>query len=298
MRFILVDWGTTRVRAYLVDGETIADRAEADEGVSALSKGEHAGVFQRLCGTWLRRERDLPAALVGMVGSREGWIEAPYAVCPAAPADVARAMIAVDLGGGRTGHIVPGLRCEPSPGAVDVMRGEETLAFGAGVSDGLICLPGTHSKWIVMRGGRVERFASYMTGEMYALMRHHSMVGRPATEPEDPAGFELGLAAAERNGGAGRVGLLHLLFGARAATVTGRLPPAALGPYISGLLTGDEINGAFAQFEKPEALTVIADAPRADLFAKALARHGVRAIAKPPVDALVRGIGRILGARA
>src|SRR5918998_4406408 len=265
MRFILVDWGTTRVRAYLVEGDTIVDRVEADEGVSALSKGQHAGVFRRLCGPWPGRGRALPVAFVGMVGSREGWVEAPYAACPAAPADVAQAMIAVDLGDGRTGHIVPGLRCEPAPGAVDVMRGEETLAFGSGVADGLICLVGTHPKWVEMRGGRLHRFATYLTGEMYALMRHHSMVGRPATEPEDPAGFDLGLAAAERNGGAGRVGLLHLLFGARAATVTGRLPPAALAPYISGLLTGDEINGAFAQFERPETLTVIADRRRAEL---------------------------------
>jgi 2-dehydro-3-deoxygalactonokinase len=298
MRFILVDWGTTRVRAYLVDGGTIAERAEADEGVSALSKGQHAGVFRRLCGAWLEREPDLPVALVGMVGSREGWVEAPYAVCPAAPADVARAMIAVDLGEGRAGHIVPGLRCEPAPGAVDVMRGEETLAFGAGVADGLICLVGTHPKWVEMRGGRLHRFATYLTGEMYALMRHHSMVGRPATEPEDPAGFDLGLDAAERNGAAGRVGLLHLLFGARAATVTGRLPPAALGPYISGLLTGDEINGALAQFDKPDAVTVIADGPRAELFAKALARHGVRAHFKPPVEALIAGLSCILNARS
>jgi 2-dehydro-3-deoxygalactonokinase len=148
-----------------------------------------------------------------------------------------------------------------------------------------------------MRGGRVNRFATYLTGEMYALMRQHSMVGRPATEPEDPAGFDLGLAAAERNGGAGRVGLLHLLFGARAATVTGRLPPAALGPYISGLLTGDEINGAFAQFDKPESLTVIADGPRAEIFSKALARHDVRAVRKSPTHALVAGLGRILAAR-
>ena len=74
MRFILVDWGTTRVRAYLVDDETIAERVEADEGVSALSKGEHAGVFRRLCEPWLEREPDLPVALVGMVGSREGWV--------------------------------------------------------------------------------------------------------------------------------------------------------------------------------------------------------------------------------
>jgi 2-dehydro-3-deoxygalactonokinase len=124
MRFILVDWGTTRVRAYLVDGLTIAERVEADEGVSALSKGQHAEVFRRLCAPWLDREADLRVALVGMVGSREGWVEAPYAACPAGPADVARAMIAVDLGSGRIGHIVPGLSCEPAPGAADVMRGE------------------------------------------------------------------------------------------------------------------------------------------------------------------------------
>jgi 2-dehydro-3-deoxygalactonokinase len=297
MRFILVDWGTTRVRAYLVEGDAIADRVEADEGVSALSKGQHAEVFRRLCAPWLDRERDLPVALVGMVGSREGWVEAPYAACPAAPADVARAMIAVDLGEGRVGHIVPGLSCEPAPGAVDVMRGEETLAFGAGVDNGLICLVGTHPKWVEMRDGRVERFATYLTGEMYALMRHHSMVGRPATEPEDPAGFDLGLDAAERNTAGARVGLLHLLFGARAATVTRRLPSAQLGPYISGLLTGDEINGAFAQFRKPEALTVIADQARADIFGRALARHGVRAVRKSPTEALVAGLGRILTAR-
>jgi 2-dehydro-3-deoxygalactonokinase len=299
MRFILVDWGTTRVRAYVVDAEAIVDRFESDEGVSTLSKGQHADVFRRLCGAWLEREPDLPVALVGMVGSREGWVEAPYAQCPAAPADVARAMIAVDLGGGRVGHIVPGLSCEPARGAVDVMRGEETLAFGASVENGLICLVGTHPKWVEMRNGRVQRFATYLTGEMYALMRHHSMVGRPATEPEDPSGFELGLDAAERNGdrAGGRVGLLNLLFGARAATVTGRLPSAALGPYISGLLTGDEINGALAQFDKSETVTVIADRPRADIFAKALARHAVRADVKAPVDVLVRGLSRILAAR-
>jgi 2-dehydro-3-deoxygalactonokinase len=299
MRFILVDWGTTRFRAYLVDGTTIVDRRESEEGVSALRAGQHQAVFRAWCGAWLEREPDLPVALVGMVGSREGWVEAPYAHCPGGAADIARAMIEVDLGGGRVGRIVPGLACEPAPGAADVMRGEETLALGAGVREGLICLPGTHPKWVEMKGGRIVRFATYFTGEMYALLRHHSMVGRPAVEPEDPAGFDLGLDAAERNSGrqGARVGLLHLIFGARAATVTGRLPAAALGPYISGLLTGDEINGAFSQFDRPEFLTVIADRPRADIFTRALARHGVRAVVKPPVEALVAGLGCILAAR-
>ena len=299
VRFIVVDWGTTRFRAYLVDGDRIVARTESEEGVSALSAGQHQAVFQKWCGAWLAEAPDLPVALVGMVGSREGWVEAPYALCPAGPPDIARAMIEVDLGGGRVGRIVPGLACEPAPGAVDVMRGEETLALGAGVGDGLICLPGTHPKGVEMKEGRIARFATYFTGEMYALLRHHSMVGRPAAEPEDPAGFDLGLDAAERNSGraGARVGLLHLIFGARAATVTGRLPAAALGPYISGLLTGDEINGALSQFQKPETLTVIADRPRAEIFTKALARHGVGAVVKPPVEALVAGLGRILAAR-
>ena len=297
MRFIVVDWGTTRFRAYIVEDGAIVDRVASDEGVSALKTGEHQGVFRRHCGRWLEAEPDAPVLLVGMVGSREGWVEAPYAVCPAGPEDIARALIAVDLGDGRRGHIVPGLTCEPHPGAVDVMRGEETLVLGTGVADGLVCLPGTHPKWVEMRGGRVERFATYFTGELYALLRHHSMVGRPAAEPEDVSGFALGLDAAERNGGAEgrRVGLLHLIFGARAATVTRRLSPAALGPYISGLLTGDEINGAFSLFDKPETLTVVAAPNRADLFSQALTRHGIKTVFKAPEDALIAGLRTIAG---
>jgi 2-dehydro-3-deoxygalactonokinase len=300
MRFILVDWGTSRFRAFVVEGERIVDRVASEEGISALREGQHRDVFFKHCRHWLEREPDAPVALVGMVGSKEGWRMAPYAQCPAGPADIARAMIEVEIGGGREARIVPGLSCEPEPGAVDVMRGEETLCFGAGVADGLVCLPGTHPKWVEMRGGRIARFATYFTGEMYALLRHHSMVGRPATEPEDPAGFERGLEAAERNGGrsGARVGLLHLIFGARAAAVTGRLPGAEVGPYISGLLTGDELNGAFSLFEKPAEVTVIGGEERVALFSGALARHGVAAVTKDPEDALVAGIGRILKHRS
>lgn len=296
MRFILVDWGTTRFRAFLIEGETILGRVSSDEGVSALREGQHRDVFLRHCRPWLEGEPDAPVALVGMVGSREGWRMAPYAVCPAGPAEIAQAMVEVDLGDGRRGHIVPGLTCEPEPGFPDVMRGEETLCLGGGVEDGLICLPGTHPKWVEMKRGRIERFATYFTGEMYALLRHQSMVGRPATEPEDWAGFAWGLEAAQRNSGENgrRVGLLHLIFGARAAAVTGKLPNAALGPYISGLLTGDEINGALSLFRKPARLTVIGSEERVGLFSQALDRHSIESVAVAPEEALIRGLGRIL----
>ena len=251
MRFIVADWGTTRFRAYLVEDETIVDRVASDEGVSALESGRAPGGVPQPLRPWLAAEPSAPVAARRHGRQPRRWVEAPYAACPAGAEDIAarhdrRSISATD------GAAIScrASCCEPAPGAVDVMRGEETLVLGTGVADGLVCLPGTHPKWVEMKGGRVERFATYFTGEMYALLRHHSMVGRPATEPEDPAGFDLGLEAAERNGGAAgqRVGLLHLIFGARAAAVTGRLPAAALGPYLSGLLTGDEINGAFSLF--------------------------------------------------
>ncbi|WP_166802269.1 2-dehydro-3-deoxygalactonokinase [Microvirga pakistanensis] len=297
MRFIVADWGTTRFRGYLIENETILDQVSSDEGVSALQKGQHRDVFLRQCGRWLEAEPNAPVLLVGMVGSREGWQEAPYASCPAGPAEIARALIPVDLSNGRKAHIVPGLFCEPAPGAADVMRGEETLALGAGVENGLVCSAGTHPKWILMRGGRIERFATSMTGEMYALLREHSMIGRPATEPSDQKGFDMGLDAAERNGGAqgaARVGLLHLLFGARAAVVSGRMASNLLAPYLSGLLTGDEINGALAQFGRPSSVTILADRARADLYAHALGRLGITTELKNPQQALLAGLTRIV----
>lgn len=296
MRFIVADWGTTRFRAYLLEDETVLDTVSSDEGVSHLRPGQHREVFFRHCGQWLQAEPEAPVLLVGMVGSREGWVEAPYAHCPAGPEEIAKTLVAVDLGGNRRGHIVPGLFCEPAPGAADVMRGEETLALGSGVADGIVCAAGTHPKWIVMREGRIERFATSMTGEMYALLREHSMIGRPATEPEDPRGFDLGLDAAERNNpDKGRpMGLLHLLFEARAAVVSRRMGTDLLGPYLSGLLTGDEINGALASHPGLEEVTVLADSHRAELYARALARHGVAVVTKPPRDALIAGLGRIV----
>jgi 2-dehydro-3-deoxygalactonokinase len=299
VRSIVADWGTSRFRAYLLDEGRILDRVASEEGVSELQAGQHAEVFRRQAGRWLEAEPEAPVILVGMVGSREGWALAPYATCPAGPDEIARSLTPVDLGGGRTAYIVPGIVTEPAPGAVDVMRGEETLAFGSGVEDGLVCFPGTHSKWVEMREGRVARFASVMTGEMYALLMEHSMIGRPATEPADPAGFEAGLDAAARNGGREgerRVGLMHLLFGARAAVVSGRMPAARLGPYLSGLLTGDEVQGMLALYGRPEQVTIVAAEPRAGAYRTALARQGISTLVRAPEEALLAGLARIVAA--
>jgi 2-dehydro-3-deoxygalactonokinase len=293
MRFVAVDWGTTRLRAMLVDGDRVLARAASQDGVSRLRRGEHQVVFMRACGAWLAAEPDLEVALVGMVGSREGWLPAPYAACPAGPGEVAAALTPVGPEFGFHGAVVPGLLAERA-GSIDVMRGEETHLLGTGVADGLVCLPGTHCKWALMESGRIVAFATFLTGELYALLREHSMVGRPAADPADEDGFALGLAAA---GGEVSGGLLNRLFEARAATVTGRLQPAALGPYLSGLLTGEEVGGALRLFGRPSRVTIVADEPRAGLYVAALGRAGVETSLRAPEPALLAGLARILGAR-
>lgn len=297
MDLILADWGTSRFRGFRVADGAIIERVVSDEeGISELAAGQHAAVFRRRCGPWLDAWPDAPVLLVGMVGSREGWREAPYVPCPAGPDEIAARLVPVELGGGRRAHIVPGLVCEPAPGALDVCRGEETLGLGSGVADGLVVMPGTHSKWMSLEAGRVTGFASAMTGEMYALLREHSMIGRPATEPADEAGFAQGLEAAERNQAERRPGLLHLLFGARAAVVGGRLPAAQLAPYLSGLLTGDEVAGMLSCLGRPERVTIVQHAARARHYEAALGRLGISTAVLDPEPALVAGVARIAAA--
>ena len=292
LRFVAVDWGTSRCRAYLVEDGGVRDRASSDQGIARLRTGDHAHVFAALCGPWLAAEPGLPVLIAGMAGSREGWADAPYAACPAGATEIAAALVPVAIPSGGAARIVPGLRID-GPHGVDVMRGEETHLLGAGVADGLICLPGTHCKWALMRAGRVDGFATFMTGEMHALLREHSMIGRPATEPADPAGFAAGLDAAwDPDGNTG--GLLNLLFWTRAATVTGMLPPARLGPYLSGLLTGAEVVGALRLFGRPADVTIVADAPRAALYVEALGRLDIAHRILPPETTLTAGMARLL----
>lgn len=220
-----------------------------------------------------------------MAGSRQGWREAPYRECPAGPGVVASDLTWLDdwPGPGRVA-LVPGLRCEHQPArdgsglaVPDVMRGEETQVFGAmrleGVEDGMFLLPGTHSKWVEVRAGRVERFRTYMTGELFALLRSHSILGRgmPAADgPFDRAAFGAGVQEAR----AAR-GLLASAFSARTLGLLDRLPAAALPSYLSGLVIGEELRE-----QQPQAgATVIAiGSPELTLrYAEALAQWAVPA---------------------
>ena len=236
--FIGVDWGTTAFRAYLADagGHALATLGDG-EGALALKLGEHEPYLAGRLAGWPA----LPVLACGMVGAKQGWREAPYVVCPAGLADIAAAALAVQTSFGLV-RIVPGVRARDSVGAPDVMRGEETQLLGAlaaGLGDGVYVLPGTHSKWARVEGGRILGFETFMTGEVFAVLKTHSVLGRMMTPPQPGEGFARGLAAArtlERPGD-----LLHAMFAARTFGLFETLPPDQLGEYLSGLLIGAEI---------------------------------------------------------
>src|SRR5687768_2699500 len=154
-RLIAIDWGTSRFRAYLVDsaGGILQDVASED-GMATVRDGKFADVLLARCGHWLRGYPDLPVLMSGMVGSRNGWKEAPYVPCPARLDDIRRAIQKIEILPARLSGIVPGLIYRETDVA-DVIRGEETKIIGTGGEDGLIVMPGTHCKWARIEGGQI-----------------------------------------------------------------------------------------------------------------------------------------------
>ena len=250
-----LDWGTSSLRGYLMaaDGDVI-ETAARPWGIQHLPAGGFPEAFQGLVAAWLRHDPPLPIVAAGMVGSRQGWREVPYVECPADAATIARGLLPFSVAGARI-HLVPGvIQRGPLP---NVLRGEETQIVGTVArdptlaSDSLLVLPGTHAKWARVRDGRLIGFETYITGELFAVLREHSLLGKPAREAGaadgDPAAaqaaFERGLAVARDSGPAGVAGRL---FTARSLFLTGDLSAADTLHYLSGLLIGEEIRSVLA----------------------------------------------------
>lgn len=257
---IAVDWGTSSLRCYRLDVDgNILDSRASNDGILNVAAGQFSRVLDEQIAGW----NETPIVMSGMVGSRQGWIEAPYVECPAGFDEIAAALKTV-IWGNRRAWIVPGVLCR---GAVpDVMRGEEVQVLGVG-QDGLFCLPGTHSKWVEVRSGRIERFSTHMTGEVYAVLRQHSILGRMMEEGEpDPGALADGVG---RSGEAG--GLLHHLFGVRTRGLMGELAPAASPSYLSGILIGHELRAA------RQAFSLIGEPKLAALYLQAARILGIEA---------------------
>jgi 2-dehydro-3-deoxygalactonokinase len=241
---VCVDWGTSSFRAYLasLDG-TIIDRVESARGILTIAAGEHEAALAQHIKGW-PGVGDLPILMSGMIGSRQGWIEAPYATCPAGLREIAAAVVKVETRTLGAIGLIPGVCVFDRAGSPDVMRGEETQILGALAAmdrtDATFVLPGTHSKWARVEEGRIISFATYMTGEIFAALRNHTILGRlMEAGPEDAAGFAEGVQAAARLERPGDI--LHAIFMTRTLGLFDRLGSGQLADYLSGLLIGAEL---------------------------------------------------------
>jgi len=289
LTFVGIDWGTSRLRVHLIKDGALAASRDSDQGLLAVPPGGFEDVLAGLAGDWLDH---YPALACGMVGARTGWVEVPYCPVPASLADLGRGLIAAPVTrSGWSIRLVPGLAQQG--GDPDVMRGEEVQAFGAVAEggSGLLCLPGTHSKWITLSQGRITQFRTWMTGELMALLSSHSILGRGMDGKDfDARAFSAGLAAADQPGGLG-----HQLFGVRAGMLLGQRGGAEGWSYLSGLLIGHEVRHAIDGLIHPR-VTLVAGAPHDGLYRAALSRWGVEVIALDVTAATTRGLVRLMAA--
>ena len=300
---IAIDWGTTSARGYRHDASgRVVGETSAALGIQQVRDGAYAGALATLLGDWATETT--PRIACGMIGSRQGWVEAPYRDCPAALDTLAAGLVHAADG---ALAIVPGVTCVDAAGVPDVMRGEETQILGAIAGDEdtargreLVVLPGTHCKWALVGAGCIETFATFLSGELYAVLKEHSILGRmmvPGNAPTlvDAAAYERGVRRGLAASGPA-ASLLHDLFGARTLALFGALSPAAAADYLSGLVIGSEIREGRAWAAQHGA-----DASRALLVGAAAltmryaAAFGVAGIAATigPADAASRGLWRI-----
>lgn len=278
--FIAGDWGTSNLRLFLVGGGQVMARADGP-GVAAAA-GRLEDVFFDTIAPWIAQHGPLPAILCGMVGSTIGWREAAYLDCPTAVGDLARGLLRFTARG-LSIAIVPGLATTGPLGGPDVMRGEETQILGAlaalpDLADGrhLLCLPGTHSKWVLLRDGRVETFMTAMAGELFAVLRQHSVLGRGTGTDTPGAGpaFTLGL----RRAASAPAALPQLLFETRSRQLRAGLAPEEAAGFLSGLVIGADVAGALSALGEGAAMTtpvtLIAAPALASLYEEALGHHG------------------------
>ncbi len=293
--FIGVDWGTSAFRAYLANAQGQAlEVVSSAVGALSLQQGEHEAFLSRMAGGWLQCHGALPVLISGMAGARQGWLEVPYVPCPAGLPRLVRAMGAIETCLlGRIG-IIPGLSTLDAVGAPDVMRGEETQIFGAlaasGAQSGYFVLPGTHSKWATVEGRQINAFASFMTGEVFAALKNHTILGALMQGETAPgSGFEQGVSAAAGLRDPGD--LLHSIFAARSLGLFDRLAPDQLSGYLSGLLIGAEL---LSNLGKTKRAIVIATSELTQRYCNAARRLGFELTAAPENCALL-GQAAMLG---
>lgn len=289
--WVAVDWGTSNVRAWGIasDGaETFS--SESDRGMGKIGPADYPAVLAELIGE--RASGGAPVIVCGMAGARQGWLEAPYLDTPADLTSLAQGAV-TPQGSAFSARILPGV-AQRGAGNEDVMRGEETQLLGLlrlkPGFEGTVILPGTHSKWVELRGGRIVRFETAMTGELYEVLSQHSVLRHSFTAGsiEGPE-IEDGIAAGMEAGLARPSLATSLLFRTRAAALLSGKGADWCSGYLSGLLVGVEIGG-HRDWLGSQPIPLIGSARFGRLYGAALARAG--AIGEPldAADATIAGL--------
>ncbi len=266
--WIAVDWGTSKLRAFAMRGDTVLEAAQSDKGMSRLEKPDFEGALLELVDGWLG-DSVTDVIACGMVGARQGWVEAPYAAVPA-PALAPKPVRVPDTDARLRVFVVPGLK-QMKP--ADVMRGEETQIAGflarTNNWDGVICLPGTHTKWAHVSADEVVSFRTFMTGELFELLSKQSVLQHSVGEGWDSdafaAGMDVTLSRPEN--------LATELFGIRASDLLHATPSASARARLSGLLLGAEL-AASRPYWLGQQIAIVGDAALSAIYAEALQAQG------------------------
>ncbi|PRY20405.1 2-keto-3-deoxygalactonate kinase [Aliiruegeria haliotis] len=264
-----IDWGTTSLRAYLIGaGGEVLDKVASSRGITSVPDRAFDSVLNQLIACW-STYGGLPVLASGMITSRNGWVETPYSRLPLGTVGLAQSLVPHHTESRMNIHFITGAVIDHASGA-DVMRGEETQIIGAqafGMSDGIFVMPGTHSKWVRVSAGRIEDFATYMTGEVFAALKGHTILGTLIGDgPFDPEGFAQGVSC----GLARESYLLHDLFRVRTLPLLGRMAGNAVADFLSGMLIGAEVKAAQIRGDTNETITIVGRCDLADRYETAL----------------------------
>lgn len=272
-----VDWGTSSLRAYLIgaDGEVLGCLTTS-EGIMHVHDGDFNRVLQELIRPWTG-DASLPVIASGMITSRNGWLETPYLTVPAGAPQLAGNLHMTRLADGTQLYFVTGMSVEHS-GVPDVMRGEETQIVGvveAGLIDGVCVMPGTHSKWITVRDGQITDFQTTMTGEVFAALRDHTILGTLMEAGGfSESAYREGVTAGFKSG----ANLLHSLFHVRTLPLFKKLKEQQVDDYLSGMLIGAEVYGVVSAREASGTVTILGRSDLAERYTVALEMLGLNSV--------------------
>ena len=264
MKFVAIDWGTSSFRAWLIERDQVSDYLQTDQGVKNFTSGSHSDYLTEVLGRWRNQYQFMIA--IGMIGSNIGLHETDFLPLPIDIDEVSNSLV-------KAPNFEPALYIVPGVSKTgDVMRGEESQSLASGLENGLVISPGTHSKWVEIKSGKITDFRTYLTGELFEILRNHSTLSKATDSSAKLVAsrdFVEGLNAQASD-------LTHDLFSIRAYWLQGKTEDASR-EYLSGLLIGAEIKSAKSWCQASQA-TIVASDSLAEIYIFTLAHFGIKAI--------------------